>query len=116
MMRWPSAYCAMSSGISRSIMRSSTQPTRPELVRTRYQSSMMGFGGGAWSDGCAPVVAGLAETELELELSCFTGGAVLDEAGLFAGLADFFGLAFVFDCVAATGFGGLGAFFSAVAR
>src|SRR5271167_4859365 len=47
MMRCPSAYCATSRGMSRSIMRSSTQPTRPEEFRTRYQSSMTGLGGSA---------------------------------------------------------------------
>src|SRR5450631_304819 len=47
MMRWPSAYCATSSGTSRSIMRSSTHPTWPEEFRTMYQSSIAGLGGSA---------------------------------------------------------------------
>src|SRR5271166_3075386 len=125
MMRWPSAYCAMSSGLSRSTMRSSTQPALPELVRTRYQSSITtaGLGGGVASAECPLVVAGLAEVEVEVEVevSCFTGGAVLAEpvlpgAGAFAGLAGFFWFGLVFDCVVLAGLGALGAFFSAVAR
>src|SRR5271165_3185873 len=47
MMRWPSAYCAISRGMSRSTMRSNTQPTRPEELRTMYQSSITGLGGSA---------------------------------------------------------------------
>src|SRR5271157_3515042 len=47
MMRWPSAYWATSSGMSRSTMRNSTQPTRPAELRTRYQSSITGLGGSA---------------------------------------------------------------------
>src|ERR1700733_453721 len=43
-MRWPSAYCATSSGTSRSIMRPSTQPTRLWESRTSHQSSMVGVG------------------------------------------------------------------------
>src|SRR5271166_5785531 len=45
MMRWPSAYWATSSGMSRLTMRNSTQPTRPAELRTRYQSSITGLGG-----------------------------------------------------------------------
>ena len=43
-MRWPSAYCAMSSGTSRSTMRASTQPTRLWESRTSHQSSITGTG------------------------------------------------------------------------
>src|SRR3974377_381182 len=43
-MRWPSAYWATSRGTSRSTMRMRTQPTCPEELRTRYQSSMTGLG------------------------------------------------------------------------
>src|SRR5450755_392952 len=60
MMRWPSAYCAMSSGTSRSIMRRSTQPTWPDEFRTMYQSSIAGLGGTttfAVSAAPAPVFA-----------------------------------------------------------
>src|ERR1035438_7357206 len=100
MMRWPSAYCATSNGISRSIMRSSTQPTRPAELRTRYQSSITGFGGagglpGALADALAEG-AGLAGT-----------GAVLDCGGVVGAP---FGLCVAF---ADADFGG---FFSAVAR
>src|SRR5271165_7341383 len=118
MMRWPSAYCAMSSGMSRSIMRSSTQPTWPEVVRTRYQSSIAtaGLGGGGCSVAFAPAAVDFTEPEASV-----VGGWDDAEAGgvgfcAFAGLADFFWLALVFDGVVAAGFGGLGAFFSAVAR
>src|SRR5580700_537103 len=41
-MRWPSAYCATSSGMDMINMRASTQPTLPSLVRTRFQSSNCG--------------------------------------------------------------------------
>src|SRR5579872_6390304 len=38
-MRWPSAYCATSSGIAMLTIRDRTQPALPSLVRIRYQSS-----------------------------------------------------------------------------
>src|SRR5271157_2443774 len=39
-MRWPSAYCATSSGTAIHRRRVRTQPDWPELVRTRLQSSV----------------------------------------------------------------------------
>src|ERR1017187_6995143 len=99
MMRWPSAYCATSNGILRSIMRSSTQPTRPAEFRTRYQSSITGFGGSAGLPGALPALAeggGLAGVRAVLDC----GGVVAALFGLWVGFAD-------------TDFGG---FFSAVAR
>src|ERR1700722_18116104 len=53
-MRWPSAYCATSSGIAMLNGRVSTHPTLPSNVRTRFQSSMgtsTGGGGGATGAG-----------------------------------------------------------------
>src|SRR5208337_301296 len=57
--------------MSRSIMRSSTQPTRPAELRTRYQSSITGLGGslaflwaatwGAFGAGCVGAAAGAAD-------------------------------------------------------
>src|ERR1035437_7120029 len=91
MMRWPSAYCATSNGISRSIMRSSTQPTRPAELRTRYQSSITGFGGagglpGALAEALAEGAgfAGLAGTGAPL--GC--GGDVAALLGLCVAFAD----------------------------
>src|SRR2546426_523958 len=42
-MRWPSAYCAISRGASRSTMRASTQPTWPSASRMSHQSSIGGI-------------------------------------------------------------------------
>ena len=53
-MRCPSAYCATSTGTSRSIIRSSTQPTCPDEVRTRYQSSITGGGWRRLSSSLVP--------------------------------------------------------------
>src|ERR1035438_8232016 len=110
MMRCPSAYCATSSGMSRSIMRSKTQPTRPAELRTRYQSSMAGFGGDA---------ASLADDEDDA-LGATFGGVAAATGGAEAACVPAFGAGFLGCCVpdfaalaAAAAFGG---FFSAVAR
>src|SRR5207248_211300 len=50
-MRWPSAYCATSIGTSTSSMRPSTQPVRPDELRTSHQSSRSGGGGTAAAEG-----------------------------------------------------------------
>src|SRR5580698_7460126 len=46
-MRWPSAYCATSSGIAMLRGRVSTHPTFPSRVRTKFQSSIGTSTGGA---------------------------------------------------------------------
>src|ERR1035441_9448985 len=55
-MRWPSAYCATSSGIAILSRRVRTQPDCPSGARTRLQSSIAaggpGFGGSGASSSC----------------------------------------------------------------
>src|SRR5579875_777614 len=103
MMRWPSEYWAMSRGMSRSTIRIKTQPTWPEAVRTRYQSSMMGGGTAA---GSAEVCVGSAGG-----VACAFGPAWVEaEAAVFA--CD--GVPFV--AAVEEGFMAFGGFFGAVAR
>src|SRR5215472_18099781 len=110
-MRWPSAYYAMSSGTSRSTMRNSTHPTLPDELRTRYQSSITGFGGSAslvLSAGLPPETAALAG-----EL------AAVDVGDVAAGDGACDGVGCCGLMLAAAGFGGgggFGAFLSVVAR
>src|SRR5450759_5416941 len=73
-MRWPSAYCATSSGIDMASIRESTHPALPSLVRTNVQSSI-GTG-----------LAGVSSF-----FSCFScpapgsGGALCDNCNQFGG-------------------------------
>src|SRR5271166_5468036 len=93
-MRWPSAYCAMSSGISRSNMRSNTQPTRPEELRTRYQSSITGLGGSASFVLLATlgILPGWVAESGGACAGCAAGAGVVWSAGLPAGAGG------CFDC------------------
>src|ERR1019366_7908930 len=127
-MRWPSAYCAMSRGTSRSIMRSSTQPTLPEEFRTRYQSSMTGLGGSATisldlSAALATDFAvDVAEAAGVFAAVCGPGAAWLGAGALpgCAGGGCFWSLPagwpFAPEVAGLGGGGGLGAFLSVVAR
>src|ERR1017187_10774405 len=63
--RWPSAYCATSSGMDMANMRDNTQPALLSLVRTRLQSSMTGGflpGSGAGASAVSSVLARAASS------------------------------------------------------
>src|ERR1700722_16357161 len=90
-MRWPSAYCATSSGIDIVNIRASTHPTLPSFVRTRFQSSNCGAGP-AGDTACA--LLGMLAAR-GFERSCqLRGGA--GGAGRGGACADFASFAFDF--------------------
>src|ERR1035438_10674084 len=124
-MRWPSAYCAMSSGTSRSITRSSTQPTCREGLRTRYQSSMTGLGGSASLGLLAALTLGFADEARPVAVGAVVCCPVAAWLGVGAlagcpGGGCFWSLpaGWLFAPAAAGlgGGGGLGAFLSVVGR
>src|ERR1039457_1089248 len=98
--------------MSRSTIRSRTQPTRPAELRTRYQSSITGFGGSCSSFFAAPGNEVATADLLGAGGGAWAGGCCFDgsfEAVEGAGLG-------LIEELFTGDVGAFGGFFSAVAR
>src|SRR5437588_11481454 len=88
-MRWPSAYCATSSGIAIDTRRVRAQPDWPVLVRIRLQSSVgTGLASGASGGPCS---SSKSVFERSSQLGGGRGGAGIGGGGIFGSFAGFLG-------------------------